>query len=198
MKQIFYFLFSICFLACQEQKLGVPAKVETTVGITAIYQLDKSQSISDWTINVADKKLLFQIPISGGKMSILEGVLATGDAELDVFGIKTKGTDALALTATLQDSSYFDTKISTIGRFIINKIERNDNVPNMTHLITGELTLRNITKNIQFPAQIQLDEQEIALQSAPLAIPLLEWGILPKEKKITCTMSLSLKAKKEN
>ncbi len=185
-------------MACQEQKIGVPAKVETTVGITAIYQLDKTQSISDWTIIVAEKKLQFQIPIAGGKMSVLEGVLATGDAELDVLGIKTKGTDAVALTAMLQDTSYFDTQTSTAGRFIIGKIERSDAFPNMTHLISGELTLRKTTKTIQFPAQLQLNEQEIVLQSAPFEIPLLEWGILPKEKKTACLVSFSLKAKKEN
>jgi polyisoprenoid-binding protein YceI len=198
MKYFIFFIFFICLVACQEQKVGVPAKVETTVGITAIYQLDKTQSITDWTINVAEKKQQFQIPIAGGKLSVLEGVLATGDVELDILGIKTKGADAVALTATLQDTSYFDTKISSVGRFIITKIERKDIAPNLTHLISGELTLRNTTRNIQFPAQIQINEQEIVLQTVAISIPLLEWGILPKEKKVSGLMSFSLKAKKVN
>ena len=199
MKYLFYFSFFIFLLACQEQKLGVPAKVETVVGITAIYQLDKIQSVSNWEINIGNKKQLFQIPIAGGRISVLDGVLTTGDVELDIVGIKTKGVkNDLSLVGTLQDTSYFNTQISSVGRFIITKIERKEVSPNVSYLISGELTLRNITKNIQFPAQIQLNEQEIVLLSTPVAIPLLEWGILPKEKNATCVVSFALKAKKEN
>jgi polyisoprenoid-binding protein YceI len=195
MKYIYFSIFML-LAACQEQqKLGVPAKVITTPGITAIYQIDKENSTTNWVLN----KQNFNIPIVGGRISALDGNIMTGDAELDVLGLTValpNKESALTAETMLKDTVYFDTQLSSVGRFIITKIERITTNPSATHLVTGDLTLKNKSKSIELPVQLQMNEQEIILKSLPVAIAPLEWAILPKEKKVTCSFSLCIKAKK--
>jgi hypothetical protein len=184
-------------VACQEKKLGVPAKIETTPGISAIYQIEPSNSTTDWTID----KQKINIPITDGRFSVLDGVLTTGNIELDVenLSIKEPKTENTAeAVAVLKDTTYFDTKISSVGRLLITKIERTNAVPNATHLVSCDFTLKNTSKMVQIPVQIQISEQEFTMNSnAPVEFFPLEWGILGKDKKAVWRFSLTLKAQKQ-
>ncbi len=199
MNKLVFVISLFIFFSCQEKKQSIPTKVEVTQGISAIYTLEKNQGECIWVIEKLGKKQAFSIPVSSGRISVLDGVIATGDVELDIVGLKAKDLKseaALLFETTLRDTSFFGATNFPVGRIIISKIEKIAENPNATHQLSLDITLKNVTKTLQIPAQIQLNDTEIILNSTIFSLPLLEWNIKPKDK-IVCTMQFSLKANKE-
>jgi polyisoprenoid-binding protein YceI len=200
MDKIVFFIIAILISACQEKKIGTPSKIETTLGISAIYLADKTSSTSIWSIEKNDSQQQFSIPIATGRISVLEGVVTTGDIELDILGLKSinlKNDLANIFEKTLRDTSFFDATNFPMGRMIIKKIEKTEQNPNVTHHFSVDCTLKNITKTIDIPVLIQINNDEITLESQPFSISLLEWDIISKDKITQCKINLSLKAKKQ-
>ena len=47
-----------------------------------------------------------------------------------------------------------------------------------THTISGNLTMRGITKNISFPAMVTLDEQKLHIKAETFTIDRTEWNVM--------------------
>ena len=127
------------------------------------------------------------IQIKSGELMVQNGSLTGGKFVLDLTTLTAtgpKGTDEASnvkLTAHLKSAEFFDIANYPEATFEItgvtpysgtsepavvqddNKLEEISEyrVSNPTHTISGNLTIKNITKNIQFPAQITVTENSV-------------------------------------
>lgn len=198
MKNILTAFLLILFLACQEKKLGVPAKIEVTQGISSIYSITKNSSNAHFQFSFDAEPLSFSTPISSGRFSVLDGLLTTGDFELDMLDWKnaTPKTKTPFLLDTLKSSNAFDVQNFQNIRATINKVElKSDNLGN-THLLTCEMKVKNITIPILIPAQLIFNPNEIIFQTNDITFPIEEFGILNKFSKKTGKFRLQMTATK--
>jgi polyisoprenoid-binding protein YceI len=143
------------------------------------------------------------VQIKSGELLVQDGKVTGGKFVLDLTTIATTGprgsqeASNAKLTAHLRSNDFFDVanypeatfEITSVAPFsgteeptIVqddNKLEEISEyrVTNPTHTISGNLTIKNITKNIQFPAQITVSENAVDA-TAKFNIDRTQWGII--------------------
>jgi polyisoprenoid-binding protein YceI len=119
------------------------------------FQVDTTKSVIHWVgKTIVDRKHTGTLHLSKGSL-ILDGNKVTGgDFTLNMSTIKVTDLPAERapnLERHLKDEDFFDVTKFPQGSFKITKVTYNGN----TATITGNLTLKNITKSITFPATVQ-------------------------------------------
>jgi hypothetical protein len=187
--------------ACKQDKKGDAAKVELTQGISSIYVGSEMDSKSQWFCFLKDKKMMFSMPISRARFSILDGVLVAADIEFDVrnLALQPKASDStfIKMENGLKDSLFFDVQNHQIGRLVLLKMEQKSGISNATHLIEAELSLLSVTKKIQFPAYININNEQLTFSAPTIDMNLSDWYFKIKEKKTNAGFDLTIVAKKE-
>lgn len=140
------------------------------------------------------------IKIVSGNLLVKDGNITGGSFKLDMNSIYTMGptgSDAEKnnkLTGHLKSADFFDTANFPEGTFEITGIkpftgtltatteERQEDiseyqVANPTHTISGNLTLKGVTKNIEFPAMIATSENSMDAL-AKFNIDRSQWNIV--------------------
>jgi len=82
------------------------------------------------------------------------------------------------LTGHLKSDDFFGTAKFPVSKFEITKVDAlNDpNKPGMNSTITGNLTIKDITKSISFPAEIRI-ENGVLNAKADFDIDRTEWNV---------------------
>lgn len=117
-------------------------------------------------------------PLTGTLAFDASGTIAGGYFELDMNTItitdrKDTSSDN-GLVSHLKDPDFFDVKKYPKGTFQLTKAIKVSS--DSSYYITGELTLRAITKEVHFPATIVRNGESI-LATASLTIDRTKWGI---------------------
>lgn len=112
------------------------------------------------------------------------------------------------LESHLKSGDFFESDKYPTGRFVITSISPVANKEGVTHQITGNLTLKDITKSITFDADIIMDNEEIRARTPDFIINRTEWNVMygsdligtAKDKLISndVTLSLGLNAKRKS
>lgn len=111
--------------------------------------------------------------LKGGNFTINIGSLNSTDMEGEY---KTK------LDGHLKSADFFDVEKHPTAAFTITDVEPFDStnvnslLPGATHLISGNLTIKDSTKNITFPAQIKWDNKAL-MATANFNIDRTLWGM---------------------
>jgi polyisoprenoid-binding protein YceI len=189
MKKIFIFFTVVTLFTCKnEQKpkedidIHTAAPIEKTVGIAQAYQVLREKSGIDWTA----KKAIGEghhgaISIAGGRINMVDGNITTGDVELDMKNILVadikNDAERSELETHLKSSDFFDTEKYPLGRFVISKVEKTNKNANFPYEVTGDLTLKDITKPIHFLSQITFEGDKFFVKSDKFIINRTLWGI---------------------
>lgn len=155
-------------------------KIETTPGIATNYEIQAQESYTLWTIPIEQKTYKIRIPVTYGRIAVLDSVITTGDFDLDIKNLIFENSSAdeqQLLNAKLQDSTFFNTNITPLGRLIISKIEKKPLKSNNTHQISFDVTLNNHTRTLNIPANISFQNNCINLNTTPININLIDWDI---------------------
>jgi polyisoprenoid-binding protein YceI len=152
------------------------------------YSLVISQSFVNWQgshVMGGKGHQGFIKPLAGTLAIDGDGAIAGGYFELDMNTITiTDGQDTSSdngLVSHLKDRDFFDVKQYPRGTF---QLTRAIKVPgDSSYYITGQLTLRAITQEINFPATIVRNGENI-IATASLAIDRTKWGITYKSGSI--------------
>lgn len=117
-------------------------------------------------------------PLTGTLAFDANGTIAGGYFELDMNTItitdKKDTSSDNGLVSHLKDPDFFDVKKYPKGTFQLTKAIKVSN--DSSYYITGQLTLRAITKEIHFPARIIRNGEDI-VATASLTIDRTKWGI---------------------
>ena len=83
--------------------------------------------------------------------------------------IPAKDEGNAKLVEHLMSKDFFDTNEFATANFVITKVENN--------MISGNLTLKGITKNISFPAKVTLEDSSVIIKSKTFTIDRTEFNI---------------------
>ncbi len=117
------------------------------------------------------------IKISEGYLALNEGKLSGGNFVIDMNSIVNEDLDSPEwnekLVNHLNSADFFDVENNPYSVFAITGVDEKDG----KLMVKGNLTVKNIKKNIEFPASLETNGDEVILKSEPFTIDRTEWDI---------------------
>jgi polyisoprenoid-binding protein YceI len=117
------------------------------------------------------------IKISEGYLALNEGKLSGGNFVIDMKSIVNKDLDSPEwnekLVNHLYSADFFDVENNPYSVFAITGVDEKDG----KIMVKGNLTVKNIKKNIEFPASVVMNGEEVILKSEPFTIDRTEWDV---------------------
>ena len=80
------------------------------------------------------------------------------------------------LNGHLNSADFFDTEKYPKATFQSSSIQEGSTEAGMTHTVTGDLTMRGVTKSVTFPMKVQVTDDRVTGE-AEFAINRLDWNI---------------------
>ena len=169
--------------AGEKVETGAALEVESSSsdnGLTFAVNTDESQI--NWIgSKLAGKQHTGYIKLSNGSLGLKEGQLVSGKFTIDMNSITDTdmqpGDGKEKLEGHLKADDFFGIENHPTGAFQIVKVEAASGQPGVTHNITGNLTLKGITKSVTIPAVIGISENELVATTPGFTINRTEWDI---------------------
>lgn len=145
--------------------------------------------------------------ITGGDFIININSIVTDESSVDVA--KTGGKTSADLDGHLKTADFFDMDTYPTAKFEITKVTEfdpaNDEsvLEGATNIVSGNLTIKDITVNVTFPAKISITDNEVSVLSK-FTINRQDWGLTygtegdPKDWMISQEVDLELDIKAKN
>ena len=197
---------SITFFSCtnapesDEAKTTEAKKVDNAkTGET--WKLNVSESQIEWVGTKVSGYHVGNVPLKSGDINVKNGEVTGGKFILDLKNMQVvgpKGSDTASnkkLLGHLKSADFFDVEKNPEGTFELTEVRpyKGDaikdttdprqeeinkyKVTDPTHTVSGNLTLKGVTKNIEFPARITVSGNT-AEAIAKFNIDRKEWGIV--------------------
>lgn len=162
-------------------------KKEAAAAEGTAFIIDSTTTI-EWTgtkINGAHNGIF---KIKEGSFSIKDNNLKAGSFVIDINSLNNidLASDAgskTKLEGHLKSADFFDAAIFPTAKFEITSVEPYDStkakdavMKDASHLVKGNLTLKDSTKNISFPAKINITQDKVTA-TANFNIDRTEWGM---------------------
>ncbi|SFJ20764.1 YceI family protein [Myroides guanonis] len=118
--------------------------------------------------------------ITGGSFTIDMNSIATDESSVDP--ITTGGKTAADLDGHLKNADFFEVEKYPTAKFEITEVKAFDAateksvLEGATNVISGNLTIKDKTVNVSFPAKVAVSENEVSLQSN-FTINRQDWGL---------------------
>ena len=191
------FKFSLLFLAistltfaCKDNTKGEQAETKEAVGEAATapataesYNVDGSASSINWTgSKPTGKTHMGTIKLSEGAIAVANGNIVSGEFSIDMNSLSNKDLEDNAemkgkLEGHLKSPDFFDVATYPTGKFVITNVAAATGKPNVTHTITGDLTLRDQTKSITFDANVAIVNNTLRAVTPSFKINRTNWGV---------------------
>ena len=197
---VLFIYFSSCTNAPKsDEAKTTEAKEVSNEAIGETWKVDPNASKIKWIGTKVTGYHIGEVPIKSGEIKMEQGNVVSGKTVMNLAGMTVvgpKGSDAASntkLQGHLKSSDFFDVEKYPEASFEITGVEpfsgtvedsadsRQEEiseykVTNPTHTISGNLTIKGITKNISFPAKITVEENK-AEAMAKFNIDRREWNI---------------------
>ncbi len=174
-----------CTKAPDAQKAETKEAKEVTDVSGSKFKIDTQASIVKWIGTKRTGRHEGTVKIQEGLLSVKDGNLTGGSFVLNMNTIEVTdlkaGEGKEKLEKHLKDPDFFDTQKFPTAKFEITGITP-DTTGGNTHRIEGNLTIRDVTKNISFGAKINISENSVEA-STNFNINRKEWGIQYEGKK---------------
>lgn len=153
MKKTIQLLFGLTALSLVSFANPAPKKVKDTT-----YKVDTQQSKLAWTAKKVTGEHSGTAPISNGSLVLENGKLKGGSFDIDLKALTvTDITDAAQnakLVGHLKGEDFFAVEKHPTAKFLISSVT---STGNNTYDVAGKLTIKGITNDIKFPAQIKTE-----------------------------------------
>ena len=176
-------------VACKNDKEnkvepGVAEEAAVATEEAVIYEIDTTQSTIEWrgtkptgehrgTINIQDGTLMATSEeITSGRVVIDMNSIAVTDEDMDEED-KRNLENHLKGTVEGKETDFFNVEKFPTATFEITGVTEE----NGQKMLEGNLTLKEETKNIQFPVNSEIDGETITLESETFAIDRTDWGV---------------------
>lgn len=194
MKTLFQMLLFVAFLgsfaACSSAPEGKQveakaAKEETKAPTTAkVYTVDTNSSQVNWVGTKPTGQHMGTLQLSGGNLAVVDGAITAGEFTLNMNSITN--TDMKAgegkedLEGHLKNNDFFEVEKFSTGKFVITDVKTAEGIADATHEITGNLTLKDQTKSVTLPANVNITDNKITAVTPSFTIDRTIWGITYK------------------
>ncbi|MEM6378755.1 MAG: YceI family protein [Bacteroidota bacterium] len=210
---LFLLAFTLFIAACQNNdnasSSGEALEVDkASFSGSADFQVDTRMSIVGWkgTQNVSNKAHTGKLSLSDGTLYVKDGELVGGKVTIDMNSLTVtdlEGEYKGKLEGHLKSDDFFGVTTYPAATFEIATITPVDTISGATHVIAGNLTMRDITKSISFPSQVRIEDKAVSATTLPFQINRTEWEVnynagflgTVKDKIIEDEVSLNLKVR---
>lgn len=183
-----FILATLSLASCKKDKAS-EAEIKETVEAPVTsneaekFNVDAKASLINWTGNKPTGKHTGTINIKNGELYAKDGVIETGKVFIDMNSIAVtdlKGDEKTSLEGHLKglgkDSDvdhFFNTKKYPEAVFEITKVTEEAG----KKMVEGNLTMKEITKSVKFPATITVDANGISIESETFTINRTLWNV---------------------
>lgn len=143
-------------------------------------------SVTDSKINWLGKKVTGQhngtIKVANGEVLVDNGKVTGGKVEIDMKTITNEDQkdeeSKKKLEGHLSSPDFFDVAKFPTSKIEITKVEAMNDAskPNVNSTVTGNLTMKDVTKSITFPAEIKIENGVLTVK-ADFDIDRTDWNI---------------------
>lgn len=192
--------FTACTDAPDSDKATTSEAKEVAANADESWKVKTNDSKIEWIGTKVSGYHTGEVPLKDGELYVNNGAVTGGKFVMDVSGISVsgpKGSDAESnnkLLGHLKSGDFFDTEKHPEATFQLTGLtafqgtvsdtadprqeEINEyKVGNPTHTVSGNLTIKGVTKNIEFPARVTVNGDN-AEAIAKFNIDRKEWGIV--------------------
>jgi polyisoprenoid-binding protein YceI len=181
------FAFTACKDAPEADKAGTGEKVEVKAADGIAYTVDSTTTVS-WTGTKPTGAHTGNFKVTASSLTVKDGNLSGGSLTIDIASINNTdmtGEEKGKLEGHLKSPDFFDVAKFPTAKFEITGVEtfkydstsmKDVIMKDATHLIKGNLTLKDSTKNISFPAKVSMSGDQLTA-AADFNIDRTLWGM---------------------
>jgi polyisoprenoid-binding protein YceI len=199
-------LFASCdtSIKTDEAEVGAPEIAIQPAPVSEVYHVDTAKSKLTWIGAKITGRHNGVFEINSGELHITNNELTGGKIDLNMLGTrsndKTLNADSnKKLTTNLRSANFFDVERYPTASFVITAISPYDSttrkpintppaldsklrITGATHLLTGNLTIKDKTRSVRFPAKISL-QGNVLKARANFNIDRTKWGLVYRADK---------------
>jgi polyisoprenoid-binding protein YceI len=161
-------------------KTGGEKEVKTSTEGASVYNIDPAASKVEWIGKKVTGQHNGTVNVASGELNVSNNELEAGKINLDMNSITVLDlTDAESngkLTGHLKSDDFFSVEKNPTATFEITNVEKVSDDKGNNYKIDGNLTIKGITKNISFPANVSINDQTITAK-ADFDIDRTQWDI---------------------
>jgi len=183
----FFFAVALITTACKNNsseavKTGSAKTTTEAPAAAATYAVNTSSSSINWTGSKPTGSQHFgTIKLSGGSLGVANGELVSGTFNIDMNSLENKDLEAgngkEKLEGHLKSGDFFEVEKFPTGKFEITNVSKVSGKEGITHRITGNLTLKGVTKSISFDSNVAIINNALTAVTPSFKINRTEWGI---------------------
>ncbi|MFB2118646.1 YceI family protein [Parapedobacter sp. 2B3] len=175
---------ALVLASCVSNPEGKRAETSDNVEAATLSQagndlaVDTEQSSVHWTGRKVSGQHHGDVQIKSGTLTVEEGKLVGGNFVIDLTTITNHDLDGEykgKLEGHLKSADFFDVDNHPEASFEITNVQ--DGAAAGTVAISGNLTIRGVTKNITFDAQVQEATDTAVKATADFNIAREDWGV---------------------
>ncbi len=121
------------------------------------------------------------VNLLSGELELLDGAIIGGKFTIDMNSIKDTdikdADDNAKLVGHLKSPDFFDVEKYPTAVFQITSVESLSGNADANHTIFGNLTMKDVTKSIAFPAMVTMDDLSVTATSPPFVIDRTQWNV---------------------
>lgn len=175
----------------EENLENTTENVATEVSVSGTYVVDTTASVINWVGSKPAGKHTGTITLKEGNFDVTEGKISGGSFIIDMTSITvtdlTEETGKSNLEMHLKgtgekegEDHFFNTTKFPTSTFKINSVTEE----NGSYTVNGTLTMKDIAKEVSFPATIAVSDTETTLTSNAFKINRTLWGVNYASKSI--------------
>lgn len=170
-------------VSCKENPNEVEAmdaETEAMASAEAVtYTVDTEASTIDWVGSKPTADHTGTIAIKSGMVQVTGGAVESGEFTVDMTSITVtdlEGESKMNLKAHLEGTAegkqtdFFNTPKYPTAKFVVTGLNGD--------VLEGNLTLKDVTKNVSFPVSVSYDGDKMMLTSEEFTIDRTDWGIV--------------------
>jgi len=203
---------SLLMAACADAPEGQKVEAEDAVATETVdistgamtYSVNTDDSQVNWVGSKPGGEHTGFVNLAGGELQVKDDELLGGSFVLDMNSITDEdleGEKKGKLENHLKAGDFFEVEQFPTATFEITGVEAAAETPDATHQITGNLTMKGVTKSVTVPANVELTEEGLVATTPKFTINRTEWGVnfksgvlgVPKDKAIHDEIGLQIK-----
>jgi len=189
-------LVGLTTIACKSKTSDDSSTTETATGSTSTgdaYKIDAPRTELKWMAFKPGGTHYGVVPVTGGTIYVTDGNITGGTIDINMSGLEVQGMEGemkdnlqghLRGTIPGKEEDFFNVGKYPGATFTIISSTKLENDPVGTHMINGNLTIKDITKPVSFKATIDLASgTAMKATTEPFVIDRTLWDIKYKSKK---------------
>jgi polyisoprenoid-binding protein YceI len=173
-------------VACKDNKNEVNAIAEEDAAVATVeavtYNVDIASSSIAWVGSKPTEDHTGNIALQSGMIKVNGEAVESGEFTIDMTSIEVtdlEGDAATNLKSHLEgtvegkETDFFNTPKYPTAKFVVTGVKTEGALT----MLEGNLTLKDVTKNVSFPVGVQYEDSKMMLSSEEFTIDRTDWGI---------------------